>query len=131
MNVAWLDELLPQAVLSPRTKVLWVLFFALFPLAYVGGVMLQLAEESPARIPGAVDRSDSIRYAREFAASRGLAVAGWQEFATAETNKSLLAYYGEAKQPDLAAQPRWPLRAKFRFYFDRLIVITSAAFSSH
>src|ERR1700731_643114 len=103
MNARWLEELLPEAVVPPRTKILWVLFFALFPLAYVGGVMLQLAEESAASIPGAVDRSDSIRYAREFAASRGLTVAGWQQFATAETNKTLLAYYGDAKQPDLAA----------------------------
>ncbi len=103
MNAAWLQELLPQAILAPRTKFLWVLFFALFPLAYVGGVMLQLTEESTARIPGATNRAISISRAQEFAASKGLPVASWQQYATAETNETLLAYYGDAKQPALAA----------------------------
>jgi len=102
MNLAWLEELLPAAMVSPRSRVWWALFFALFPLAYVGGVLLELAEESPARIEGSRDRAESIEIAKQFAATKGFNVAGWKQYATAETNKNLLAYYGEVQPLDLA-----------------------------
>ena len=47
MRFAWLEELLPQEVVSPRNQILWVLFFAFFPLAYLGGVWLERMEEAP------------------------------------------------------------------------------------
>lgn len=106
MGTAWLDELLPHSVVSPRTRMLWVLFFLLFPLAYVGGVVLQMAEERPARIDGSADRAAAIRIAQQFAASKGFNVSGWQQYAIAKTNDNWLAYYDEAKQPDLAAAGR-------------------------
>ena len=57
MNLAGLDELLPPAMVSARTRWLWLLFFALFPLAYVGGWMLEQAEEGTCTdggLPGSV-----------------------------------------------------------------------------
>ena len=103
MSVAWLEELLPAAMLSPRTKILWILFFMLFPLAYVGAVMLQLAEDSPARIADALDRTGVIQRAQEFAEAKGFGVAGWQQFTTAETTETLVAYYRDSKQSEIAA----------------------------
>ncbi len=103
MSTAWLEELLPRAMLSPRTKVLWLVFFVLFPLAYVGGVILEMAHERPARIAGGKDRAAAIRTAEGFAASKGFSVAGWHRYAIVETRDSLLAYYAEEKKPEAAA----------------------------
>jgi serine phosphatase RsbU (regulator of sigma subunit) len=100
---AWLEELLPYAMLSPRRRIWWLLFFALFPLAYLGGVWLEVKEESTARIAGAEDRGSSIETAQKFAESKGIAVHGWHRYVVVETHDDLLAYYGDAKRPDLAA----------------------------
>jgi len=70
------------------------LFFVLFPLAYLGGVMLEWHEESPAMMAGFEDRAGAIRTARAFAESKGFPVNGWHEYVLAETDDNLLAYYG-------------------------------------
>lgn len=103
MSTAWLDELLPRASLSRGSRISWTLFFALFPLAYAGGVMLQLAKERPARIENALDRAMSIRMAEKFALSKGFAVAEWHRYAIAEMHDDLLHYYSTAKGFDVAA----------------------------
>jgi serine phosphatase RsbU (regulator of sigma subunit) len=103
MNASWLEELLPHALLSQRMKLWWVVFFTLFPLAYVGGVMLEFAKDSPARISGAEDRAASIRTARQFAATKGFPVADCKTYVDVETHDDLLLYYKGAKQPELAA----------------------------
>jgi serine phosphatase RsbU (regulator of sigma subunit) len=99
----WLEDLLPFGMVSARTRIWWLLFFAAFPLAYLAGVWLEVDEESSARIAGAEDRASSIRTAQQFAASKGIAVHGWQQYVAVETHDDLLAYYGDAKRPDLAA----------------------------
>lgn len=103
MSTGWLEELLPRAMLSPRTKILWLIFFVLFPLAYLGGVILEMSQERPARLAGAEDRAAAIRTAEEFAASKGFAVAGWHRYAIVETRDNLLAYYDRTKRPEAAA----------------------------
>ncbi len=103
MNGAWLEELLPQAIISPRFRVLWLVFFLLFPLAYVGGVVLAVWEERLAQVAGAVDRAMSIKAAQRFAESKGVSVAGWNHYVTVETHDDLLSYYGNVQKPDLAA----------------------------
>jgi len=102
MSFRWLEELLPHAMISPRNRIWWLLFFALFPLAYFGGVWLELKEESTARIAGAEDRTSSIETAQKFAESKGISVHGWHQYVVVETDDDLLAYYGDAKRPDLA-----------------------------
>ena len=57
MSAAWLEDILPYSWVSAKTRIWWLIFFALFPLAYVGGVLLELSEDSPARIAGAEDRA--------------------------------------------------------------------------
>ena len=52
---------------------------------------------------GYQDRSASILTAAEFADSKGFSVAGWHEYAITESKNNLLAYYGDAKDPELAA----------------------------
>jgi serine phosphatase RsbU (regulator of sigma subunit) len=99
---AWLEELLPNAMVSARARIWWLLFFALFPLAYAGGVWLAVNEESAARIGGAEDRASSIQTAQKFAEAKGISVHGWHQFVIVETHDDLLAYYGDAKRPDLA-----------------------------
>ncbi len=99
----WLEELLPYSMVSVRTRVWWLLFFALFPLAYLGGVWLEVKEESTARIAGAQDRDSSIRIAQTFAESKGFSAGGWHRYVIVETHDDLLAYYGDAKRADLAA----------------------------
>jgi hypothetical protein len=96
-------------MVSPRTKLLWVTFFALFPLAYAGGVMLEMAQERAARMAGAENRDAAIRTAEEFAASKGYEVATWHRYAVIETRDNLLAYYdnllayySDGKQQELA-----------------------------
>jgi serine phosphatase RsbU (regulator of sigma subunit) len=103
MNANWLEELLPREVLTPRAGILWLLFFTLFPLAYVGGVVLELNQERPARIEGAQDRMSAIRIASQFAKSKGYDVTGWHEYAVASTHDNLLAYYESSKQPEALA----------------------------
>jgi serine phosphatase RsbU (regulator of sigma subunit) len=102
MNYAWLEELLPPAMLTKRTKILWLLFFFLFPIAYVGGIFLEIGEESPAMMAGYQDRASSIRTAQEFALSKGFPVYGWHQYAVAKTNDDLVAYYGDKRDPVLA-----------------------------
>jgi hypothetical protein len=104
MKGAWLEELSPHAMVSPRSRIWRLLFFALFPLAYLGGVWLEVNEESTARIAGAEDRASAIRTAQKFAESKGLFVGGWHQYAVVETHDDLLAYYGDAKSRDLAAE---------------------------
>jgi serine phosphatase RsbU (regulator of sigma subunit) len=104
MSGAWLEELLPYGTVPRRTRIWWLLFFALFPLAYLGGVWLEVNEESAARIGGAEDRASSIRTAEKFAEAKGISVRGWNQYVVVETHNDLLAYYGDAKQPDLAAE---------------------------
>jgi serine phosphatase RsbU (regulator of sigma subunit) len=103
MSGEWLEELLPYALVSPRSRSWWLLFFALFPLAYLGGVWLEVREESTARVAGAEDRDSAIETARRFAESKGIAVHGWHRYVIVETHADLLAYYGDAKRADLAA----------------------------
>jgi serine phosphatase RsbU (regulator of sigma subunit) len=103
MRFAWVEELLPRSVVSTRSEIWWLLFFVLFPLAYVGGVSLEMAQESPASMAGFQDRAASIRTAEQFAASKGYSVAGWHQYVIAETNESLLAYYAANKNPATAA----------------------------
>jgi len=107
MRFAWLEGLLPGAVLTPKSQIAWVLFFVLFPLAYTGGVMLETREESPAMMRGFEDRAGSIRKAEEFAASKGYPVSGWHEYVIANTRDSLLAYYdAHANDPVVSAVSR-------------------------
>jgi serine phosphatase RsbU (regulator of sigma subunit) len=103
MRLGWLEELLPQAMVTPRSRIWWMLFFALFPLAYVGGVMLERSEEGPARMMGFEDRAGSLRAAAQFAATKGFAVVGWHQYVIVETRDNLLAYYADTKDPRLAA----------------------------
>jgi serine phosphatase RsbU (regulator of sigma subunit) len=103
MNTDWLEEILPREVLTPHNRILWLLFFMLFPLAYVGGVILELHGEKQARIEGAQDRASAIRIAGQFAVSKGFDVTGWHEYAVASTHDNLLAYYESSKQPEVLA----------------------------
>jgi hypothetical protein len=93
MRFAWLQLLLPRAVLTPQNQIWWVLFFALFPLAYTAGVMLETKQESPAMMAGFEDRAASIRTALEFANSKGFPVTGWHQYVMTDTHDSLQAYY--------------------------------------
>ena len=102
MTQAWLEELLPPAMLTKRSQTWWALFFLLFPLAYVGGIFLEIDEESPAMMAGYQDRAASLRTAQEFATSKGFAVSGWQQYAVAKTNDNLVEDYGNKKDPVLA-----------------------------
>ncbi len=104
MSGDWLEELLHHSVMSPRSRIWWLLFFALFPLAYAGGIWLEVNEESAARMAGAEDRTSSIRTAQKFAESKGVAVSGWHQYVVVETHADLLAYYGDSKYPELAAE---------------------------
>ena len=103
MNITWLDELLPQGMVTPRTRVWWALFFLLFPLAYVGGALLERSAEAPARMMGYEDRTTSIQRAAEFAAGKGFDVGSWHRYVIVETRDKLLRYYGDENTPELQA----------------------------
>jgi serine phosphatase RsbU (regulator of sigma subunit) len=88
------------------------LFLLLFPLAYLGGVLLELAEERPARVEGALDRAMSIKEAQKFAASKGVSVEGWTPYVVVETHDDLVKYYASRQNADLATLSRLvPARA--------------------
>lgn len=103
MSTAWLDELLPKAIVSPRFRILWLVFFLLFPLAYLGGVMLETVEERPAQMQNALDRTLAIKAAQKFAESKGISVAGWSQYVVVENHDKLLEYYENVHRPELAA----------------------------
>jgi serine phosphatase RsbU (regulator of sigma subunit) len=106
MRFAWLEHLLPRAVLTPQNQIAWLLFFVLFPLAYTGGVMLETNKESPAMMEGYQDRAASIQTAREFAASKGYPVTGWHEYVLTDTQESLQAWYSANPNDALVASLR-------------------------
>jgi serine phosphatase RsbU (regulator of sigma subunit) len=103
MSTSWLDELLPQGMVTPRTRVYWALFFLLFPLAYVGGALLERSAESPARMMGYEDRTTAIKRAAAFAAEKGFDVGTWHRYLIVETRDKLLRYYGDEKTTELRA----------------------------
>lgn len=101
--MTWLDHLLPPALLSPKTRLWWLAFFLLFPVAYAGGVLLEISQEREARIAGAEDRAASIRIAEQFAASKGFAVTNWHQYSIEETRANLLNYYETTKNSEIPA----------------------------
>ena len=103
MNGAWLEELLPKGIVSPRFRILWLLFFLLFPLAYFGGVRLGMKEEQPMKMRTALDRAAAIKAAERFAESKGISVAGWSEYVIVENHDKLLDYYKNSNRPDVAS----------------------------
>ncbi len=95
MNATWLEDLLPSGLVSPKTTIWWLAFFLLFPLAYAGGVMLGMAQERPARIPGSEDRTAAIRTAEQFAVSKGFSITNWHVYVIEENRDNLVAYYDD------------------------------------
>ena len=93
MTFSWLVSILPGSFPTARNRILWSIFLVLFPLAFVGGVLLIRAEERSNQMASYVDRDGATAAAVRFAASQGIAAVDWNRYVTIETNDTLLSYY--------------------------------------
>lgn len=110
MSFEWLESLSPRPLLSWRARLLWFLFLALFPLAYFGGTYLEMIEDRPARVKGALDRAMSIRAAEQFAESKGVSVSDWKSYVIVEDHDDLLRYYAAKSTDRMEASGLAPAR---------------------
>ena len=104
MMSGWLPSVVPESFMTARTRVWWLLFLSLFPLAYVAGILLLRAEERSNQMASHVDRDAAIRIAETFASSQGINVAGWNRYLIVETDENLLAYYGYRRVRNLNSE---------------------------
>lgn len=108
--------MLPRRLLIGRTRWFWTAFLLLSPLAYIGGIYLDLSNNPNARIGFEIDRDGAISKATQFAATRGVNVAGWDIFIRFKPENNLHFYYRYRKSIDLAKElaPEVSLRILFR-----------------
>ncbi len=99
---AMLQTLLPRKLYTTRWRWFWLGFLLLAPLAYGAGVWLLLRTDHNARVGFALDRSQYIAVARDYARQYGVNAATWSALVTTEPNDDLYFY----QQAHLAA-PVW------------------------
>lgn len=91
-----------------------LVFFLLFPLAYIGGWLLERMEETPARMENYQDRAMSIETAEKFAASKGFDLAGWHQYAISESREALIRYYEQTGDRLSEIAPAREIQVLFR-----------------
>ncbi|HYE73852.1 MAG TPA: hypothetical protein VEF04_10990, partial [Blastocatellia bacterium] len=92
-----LTKPLPQQFISR----LWLIFFALSPLAYVGGITLFSRYDPNTRAGLHFDRAGAIAIAQNFARSRGIETSGWASFCRVERHNERHFYYRIRKDRDI------------------------------
>lgn len=92
-----LTKPLPQQLISR----LWLIFFALSPLACLGGIALLLRYDPNARAGLHYDRAEAIAIAQNFARSRGLDVTGWAGYCRIQKDDGRYFYYRIRKDRDI------------------------------
>lgn len=88
-----LAQLLPRRPLSTAAKFAWIAFFALVPLAYVGGSMLEERSVGRSTAVFSIDRPTAIATARQFLVDHGIDAAAWGAYARVDPSDNLLSYF--------------------------------------
>ncbi|MBK9316717.1 MAG: SpoIIE family protein phosphatase [Acidobacteria bacterium] len=85
--------MLPRKLLLGKTRWFWTAFLLLSPLAYIGGVYIDLTNNPNAQIGFEIDRDEAFAKAAQFARSKGVRVAGWDEYIRFKPDNNLHFYY--------------------------------------
>jgi serine phosphatase RsbU (regulator of sigma subunit)/MFS family permease len=85
--------MLPKIMLINKTRWIWIVLFALSPLAYLVGSSLLFKHDPNLKVEFEIDRRTAIEEAARFATSKGIDVAGWQSMCKVTKLDDLLFYY--------------------------------------
>lgn len=88
--------MLPKTLLASnarRMRILWITLLLLSPFAYLVGARQILKYDTPALLGLSIDRNKAIAIASDFAASKGVEVAGWKALCHFKFNKDLFFYH--------------------------------------
>ncbi|MBO0724728.1 MAG: SpoIIE family protein phosphatase [Blastocatellia bacterium] len=80
-------------MLIDKTRWVWIVLFALSPLAYLVGSSLHFKYDPNLKIGFEVDRQSAIEEAARFARSKGINVTGWKSMCKVTKSDDLLFYY--------------------------------------
>lgn len=93
MRRRFLDHIFPNRPLSVGAVWGWIVFFLLFPLAYVGGTLLHQRNVLTNFSTMRMDRGAAIATARQFLSERGIDDTSWRAYATVDPSEKLVAYF--------------------------------------
>jgi serine phosphatase RsbU (regulator of sigma subunit)/MFS family permease len=85
--------MLSKIMLINKTRLVWIVLFALSPLAYWAGSSLIFKYDPNLKAGFKIDRRAAIEAAARFAASKGIDVTGWESLCRVQTENNLLFYY--------------------------------------
>ncbi|HEY8461970.1 MAG TPA: SpoIIE family protein phosphatase [Blastocatellia bacterium] len=80
-------------MLINKTRWIWVVLFALSPLAYLVGSSLISKYDPNLNVGFEIDRRSAIKEAARFAARKGIDVSGWKSMCKVTKSDDLLLYY--------------------------------------
>jgi serine phosphatase RsbU (regulator of sigma subunit) len=111
--------MLPKIMLINKTRLVWILLFALSPLAYLVGSSLIFKYDPNLKVGFEIDRRSAIEDAARFAASQGIDVSGWKSMVkVVGKSDDLLLYYrlDKGKESQIARQlaPEIVIGVRFR-----------------
>jgi serine phosphatase RsbU (regulator of sigma subunit) len=98
--------MIPEIMLINKTRWVWIILFALSPLAYLVGSGLLYKYDPNLKVGFEIDRQSAIEDAARFAASRGIDVTGWKGLCRVGKSDDLLFYYrlDKGKEGQIARQ---------------------------
>jgi hypothetical protein len=93
MRPGFLDHIFPHRALSAAAVWVWIAFFLLFPLAYLGGTLLHQEKIHRNFSTMRMDRAAAIATARQFVSERGIDATSWRAYATVDPSDKLVDYF--------------------------------------
>jgi serine phosphatase RsbU (regulator of sigma subunit) len=85
--------MLSKIKLINKTRLVWIILFALSPVAYLAGSGLIYKYDPNLKAGFEIDRRSAIEEAARFAASRGIDVTGWKSMCKVTHSDDKLLYY--------------------------------------
>src|SRR5215475_12208812 len=105
-------------MLIDKTRSIWIVMFALSPLAYLVGSSLHFKYDPNLKIGFEIDRQSAIEEAARFAKSKGVNVTGWKTMCKVTKSDDLLFYYrlNKGREGQIARQlaPEIVVGVRFR-----------------
>jgi serine phosphatase RsbU (regulator of sigma subunit) len=111
--------MLPEIMLINKTRWVWIILFALSPLAYLVGSSLIFKYDPNLKVGFEIDRRAAIEEASRFASAKGIDVTGWESRCkVVAKSDDLLFYYrlDKGKESQIARQiaPEMVIGVRFR-----------------
>lgn len=104
-----LDRFLPVRPRSKPAVIAWLGFFVLFPVAYVGGSLIEQTTLLRSLQGVSIDRGAAIAAARQFLTERGIDATSWSGYATIQPARGLIAYFRRHRDPSATAAQAFSL----------------------